>query len=83
MIWAFLGQIAVVRYKLELRFEWCATFGPIYFEMKKEHLLQSPLVNYSIESVQDLNFRMNIQIYTALTTLLKSTSYLFYLSISY
>ena len=36
MIWLFLDQFTNVKYKIELRFEWCAIYETIYFELEKE-----------------------------------------------
>ena len=33
MVWAFQDQSTVVKYKQELRFEWCAIVGTLYFEL--------------------------------------------------
>ena len=45
MIWVFLDQSKVVKWKLELRFELGEIFEPLYFELEKElFLLHSPLV---------------------------------------
>ena len=34
MFWSFLDQSTLLKYKLELRFEWCAIFWPLYFELE-------------------------------------------------
>ena len=42
MFWTFLDQSTLPKYKLEFRFERCAIFWPLYFE------LESPLDDFKL-----------------------------------
>ena len=43
MFWAFLKQSTLVKYNLELRFEWGELFGPLYSKLEKEFFNCIPL----------------------------------------